>query len=58
MASLVGQDFPEDVAFMHVPFVAEKAGVHEICGMPVKFDASKGIFSLAPDSQDLTEHTS
>ncbi|KAJ4416051.1 peroxiredoxin type-2 [Gnomoniopsis sp. IMI 355080] len=41
MASLVGKDFPEDVAFMHVPYVAEKAGVHEICGMPIKYDASK-----------------
>lgn len=43
MASLVGKDFPEDVAFMHVPYVAEKAGVHEVCGMPVKYDASKGM---------------
>ncbi|CAN8100677.1 unnamed protein product [Discula destructiva] len=41
MASLVGQAFPEDVAFQHVPYVPEKAGVHEICGMPVKYDASK-----------------
>lgn len=42
MAALVGKDFPEGVAFMHVPYVAEKAGVHEVCGMPVKYDASKG----------------
>lgn len=42
MAALVGKDFPEEVAFMHVPYVAEKAGVHEVCGMPVKYDASKG----------------
>lgn len=48
MAALVGKDFPEEVAFMHVPYVAEKAGVHEVCGMPVKYDASKGKFPIPP----------
>lgn len=47
MASLVGKDFPEDVAFQHVPYVEEKAGVHEVCGFPVKYDISKGMCSSA-----------
>lgn len=41
MSSLVGQDFPEDVAFTYVPYVDGK-GVNEMCGMPIKYDATKG----------------
>lgn len=54
MAALAGKDFPEEVAFMHVPYVAEKAGVHEVCGMPVKYDASKGKLSTSPCSLSVT----
>lgn len=41
MSSLVGQAFPEDVAFTYVPYVDGK-GVNEMCGMPIKYDATKG----------------
>lgn len=47
MASLVGQSFPEDVSFMHVPFVDGK-GVNEMCGLPQKYDASKGTVITTP----------
>lgn len=40
-SSLVGQAFPEDVTFQYVPYSPEKADLNA-CGIPVKFDASKG----------------
>lgn len=41
MASLVGQQFPEGTSFMYIPYTADKAGLNA-CGLPQKFDASKG----------------
>lgn len=43
MASLVGQSFPEDVSFMYVPYTPEKSDLNA-CGLPIKYDASKGMF--------------
>lgn len=44
MASLTGQSFPEDVSFQYIPYSSDKAGLNS-CGLPVKYDASKGKHS-------------
>lgn len=41
-APKAGDAFPEGVSFMWVPYREEKAGV-TACGLPVKYDASKGV---------------
>lgn len=41
MASLTGQSFPEDVSFLYIPYSPDKAGLNS-CGLPIKYDASKG----------------
>lgn len=60
MASLVGQTFPENVTFQYVPYSPEKADLNA-CGIPIKFDASKGevpsafenkVSSLRPEVLD------
>lgn len=44
----VGDSFPEDVKFSYVPYTSEKGDI-TACGMPVNFDASKGVsFFLHP----------
>lgn len=58
MASLTGQPFPEDVTFFHIPYVADKAGANEVCGMPVPYKASEGTFlALSPSLSLLYTHT-
>lgn len=42
MASLTGQPFPEDVSFLYIPYSPDKAGLNS-CGLPIKYDASKGM---------------
>lgn len=42
MASLAGQPFPEDVSFLYIPYSPDKAGLNS-CGLPIKYDASKGM---------------
>lgn len=45
MASLTGQAFPEDVSFLYIPYSPDKAGLNS-CGLPIKYDASKGTHLL------------
>lgn len=40
MASLVGQSFPEDVTFTYIPYIPDKGGLNQVCGMPVAYKAS------------------
>jgi alkyl hydroperoxide reductase 1 len=40
-APKAGDDFPDGVTFMWVPYGEDKAGI-TACGLPVKYDASKG----------------
>lgn len=47
MASLTGQSFPEDVSFLYIPYSPDKAGLNS-CGLPIKYDASKGTHLLLP----------
>lgn len=47
MASLTGQPFPEDVTFHHIPYIADKSGLNEVCGMPVAYKASEGMCPLS-----------
>ena len=49
MASLAGQAFPEDVSFLYIPYSPDKAGLNS-CGLPIKYEASKGMQSL-PSSE-------
>lgn len=46
MASLTGQPFPDDVTFGHIPYVADKSGLNQVCGMPVAYKASEGLSFL------------
>lgn len=46
MASLTGQPFPEDVSFLYIPYSPDKAGLNS-CGLPIKYDASKGTQLLS-----------
>ena len=46
MATLaVGDSFPEGVTFSCIPYAEDKEGI-STCGVPVTYDASKGVFSL------------
>lgn len=43
MASLkVGDSFPEGVVFSYVPYTEEKGDI-TACGIPINYDASKGV---------------
>lgn len=60
MASLTGQPFPDDVTFGHIPYVADKSGLNQVCGMPVAYKASEGmvlsylsLFGFLPPLADL-----
>lgn len=50
MASLTGQPFPEDVTFHYIPYISDKSGLNQVCGMPVAYKASEGM-SLCPYCQ-------
>jgi hypothetical protein len=41
----VGDSFPEGVTFSYVPYTEEKSDI-AVCGIPVNYDASKGMSSL------------
>lgn len=43
----VGDTFPEGVAFQYIPVTPETEEVTS-CGIPVKFDASAGMFASPP----------
>jgi len=42
-----GDDFPEGVTFMYVPYLPENDAV-TACGIPVKYNASAGEPSFCP----------
>lgn len=48
----VGDSFPEGVSFTYVPFTKEKADI-KACGMPIKYDASKGRMELPSSSSEV-----
>jgi hypothetical protein len=41
----VGDSFPDGVTFSYIPYTDEKSDVTS-CGIPITYDASKGIHSL------------
>lgn len=41
-----GDTFPEGVKFSYIPYTPEKADI-TACGVPIPYDASKGMFSIA-----------
>ena len=43
----VGDSFPSGVTFSYVPYTPENGDITS-CGMPVNFDASKGMFTHLP----------
>jgi alkyl hydroperoxide reductase 1 len=48
MASLkAGDSFPEGVVFSYIPYTEEKGDITS-CGIPVNYDASKGLFLSSP----------
>jgi hypothetical protein len=49
-APKVGDSFPEGVVFSYVPYTPETADI-TACGIPINYDASKGIVFLAHSSK-------
>jgi hypothetical protein len=44
----VGDSFPEGVVFSYVPYTEEKGEI-TACGIPINYDASKGLFVTSSD---------
>lgn len=54
-APKVGDDFPEGVSFTYIPYAPENDDV-VACGLPVKYDASKG--SRSAKTNESNSHAS
>lgn len=52
----LGDNFPEGVKFSYVPYTPENGDI-TACGIPINYDASKGIFPFYPLPLYLPELT-